>query len=169
MQETIPCLPPALQAYVQQSGFWAGAADYDFWYAVSTEGYFWLHLRRRAERVLAVAIFFDTEGPVDLDLYDLSRAGIHGLRATIANTPLMTLRRYEPPLPIVALRLPQGETQVFTLARRAESLSDQWLQDTLHRILAALCPTWQISHAGWEVEPQAARHLWPEWAGPLPL
>ncbi len=169
MMESLTTLPSLLQEYFTTSGFWAGPADYDFWYAATLEEWFWLHVRRKQGITLAVSFFSaEADGVVDLDLYNLSRAPVYGLRATIVNTPLMTLSRAEPGLPLVALRLRNGTSQRFTLPRAAQSLADQWLAESLGRLLGSLTETWQLSHTTWLAERAALHALWPVWAGRAP-
>ncbi|MDQ4075029.1 MAG: hypothetical protein M3220_02145 [Chloroflexota bacterium] len=168
MKETISTLPPLIQEYLTNSGFWAGPADFDFWYAVSHEEHFWLHLRRAGILTLALSIFSLDDGFIELDLYNLSRAPIHGLRATIANTPLMELERYEPSRPLVALRLRNGASRYFTLPQHPTTLADEWLAEALARLHTALNERWHMLHTTWHADRHELLSLWPEWAGPRP-
>lgn len=163
-----PPIPELLQSYLARSGYWAGKADYDFWYAISAEEWYWMHLRRQGTMLLAVTLFASDDTIVDLDIYNLSRAPVHGLRATIVNTPLMTVERFDPPLPQVAIQLRDGRRQHFTLPRQPETLADQWLGEALGKVQQALVPTWQLLHATIEMGPHEMLQLWPVWAGPPP-
>lgn len=149
-------------------GFWAGTADFDFWYAVTAEDTFWLRLRRQQEITLAVSLFFPGEGLTELDLYDLSAAPVTGLRATLLNTPLITLNRFEPPLPVVALQLKDGHSHFFTLPRTPESLADQWLAEVLRKVHAALVPRWHLEQMMIVTTESDLAAFWPAWAGPCP-
>lgn len=167
-----PMTPPptaAIDDYLHQRGFWLGAADYDFWYAQSAAERFWLHVRRSGPTILAVALFYEEPGPLEIDLYDLSRAPVHGLRSSIVNTPLMTLDRFEPPLPLIALRLRDGRRAAFTLAHPPSLLADQWLDETLQRLFASLADEWQRGHHTLALSPPFLRELWPAWVGPPPF
>ncbi|MBA3532290.1 MAG: hypothetical protein H0T73_10255 [Ardenticatenales bacterium] len=165
---TSASLPAPLHDYIHHRNFWANPPEFDFWYAVNVEEWFWIHLRRTRTATFAISFFAADEGSIEVELYDLTHAPVGGLRATIVNTPLMTLQRYEPPLPVVALRLRNGSSQYFTLPRTAESLADQWLADVLQRLREALNSRWHLFHMEWEIERETLRPLWPTWAGPGP-
>jgi hypothetical protein len=165
---TMLSLPDLLHDYLAGAGFWAGRAKFDFWYAVTRENYYWIHLRADGRRTLAVSLFIAEAGDVELDLYDLTRAPAHGLRSTIVNTPLINLQRRVPGLPLVAIRLQNGTKHHFTVARQPEALADQWLADALQRLHQSLSPAWHVQHAIWRATDEDALALWPEWAGPEP-
>ncbi len=169
MTLSVATLPPLLQDYLTRHGFWAGAADYDFWYAVHAEEWYWLHVRRLREVTLALSLFVPEEGGVEMDLYNLSRAPVHGLRATIANTALMTLQRDEPGRPLVAMRLRSGASARFTLPRHPTTLPDEWLAEVMERLHGSLNEQWHLLHAAWPVDRYTLATLWPEWAGSGPL
>lgn len=169
MRHAMSASPPTfLATYMASSGFWGDPAEFDFWYALSAEEWYWLHLRRTPSLTLAISFFWPHEGPIEVELFDLTHAPVNGLRATIINTPLATLDRYEPPLPLVALRLRNGWSHHFTLARNPQSLADQWLDDVLGRLRGSLAPRWRVAYVEWAGDAAALRALWPGWAGPAP-
>ena len=159
-------LPPPIADYLEQRAFWAGGADFDLWYGTRIEELYWIHVRRKEGRTLALHLFdVDDEGEAELELYDLTRAPVHGLRATLVSPALMTLERFEPALPVVAIRLADGRSHALTLPRVATTLPDLWLSDALARLRAALAPQWRLAAGSAALPRETVHALWPEWAG----
>lgn len=159
-------LPAPFDGYLAPSGFWAGVAEFDLWYGTRVGEWYWVHLRRKGAQTMALLIFtVEGEEETEFELFDLSRAPVHGLRATLSSAPLLALKRYEALLPVVAIRHADGQSHALTLPRQPTTLPDLWLNDALQRLRTALAPPWQVAELRLAVPPHMLSALWPSWAG----